>query len=195
MNVVVEGLLDATVVQRLFADQDRRICTVYVKYGKGNILKKLDGYNAAARNRPFFVLIDLDRDYDCAPGFLADRLRTPAQRMTCRVAVRSVEAWLLADRDRIASFLGVARTRIADDPDNLPNAKHHLTQLALRSRRRLIREGLPPHSGSGRTEGRLYTSILSEFVSDTSNGWRPDVAATRSESLNKAMLAVASSPP
>lgn len=193
MDVVVEGLLDESVVRRIFADQDQRIGNVYVKHGKGNILAKLDGYNAAARYRPFFVLVDLDRDHDCAPEFLADRLGEPAPRMTCRVAVPSVEAWLLADRHRIASFLGVAPTRIANDPDNLPNAKQHLAQVALRSRKRLIRDGIPPRSGSGRTEGPIYAGLLSEFVSNESNGWRPDVAAMHSRSLRKAMSAVAGS--
>jgi hypothetical protein len=37
--------------------------------------------------------------------------------------VRQIEAWLLADADRFASFFAVKRTAIPDAPDQLADAK------------------------------------------------------------------------
>lgn len=126
------------------------------------------------------MLVDLDRDAECAPPLVAEWLPAPAPLMRFRVAVRAVEAWLLADRETIAAFLRVSLSRIPDDTDALPDPKRYLVSLARGSRRRDIREDMVPRDGSGRSVGRAYSSRLVEFVDQM---WRPDEAARHSESL------------
>ncbi len=60
----------------------------------------------------------------------------PAPYMCFRVAVREVEAWLLADREQIARFLSIARSRVPQSPETLDNPKQRLVELARHSRRR-----------------------------------------------------------
>jgi hypothetical protein len=103
--------------------------------------------------------------------------------MRLRLAVRAVEAWLLADRERIAQFLGTRPNSVPANPDELENPKRELITLALGSRKRAIREELVPREGSGRSVGPLYTARMMEFVQDTTAGWRPDIAARVSDSL------------
>lgn len=62
-----------------------------------------------------------------------------------------------------------------------------MVEMARRSRRRDIREDMVPRPGSGRTEGPAYTSRLIEFVADVDHGWRPDVAALSSDSMDRCL--------
>jgi hypothetical protein len=100
--------------------------------------------------------------------------------MRLRVAVREVEAWLLADRTGIAGFLSVSRDRVPRTVDELPDPKASMISIASRSRRRAIREGLPPRMASGRAIGPLYVSELSRFATEA---WDVDAASTVSPSL------------
>lgn len=83
---------------------------------------------------PWIVLVDLDSDHDCAPPLRAAWLPHPAPQMCFRVAVRAVEAWLMADAERLAAFIGVARRRISADPEREENPKRAMVNLARSSR-------------------------------------------------------------
>jgi hypothetical protein len=108
--------------------------------------------------------------------------------MCFRVAVRAVEAWLLADGEAIAGFLGVARTAIPSrSPDDLDDPKRMLVEIAKSSRRREIREDMVPRPASGRSVGPAYASRLIEFAT---SAWRPEVAAMCSESLRRAIASL-----
>jgi hypothetical protein len=106
--------------------------------------------------------------------------------MCFRVAVREIEAWLLADRERLAAFLGVKSARLPANPEEEPDPKRIIVELAQQSRRREIREDMAPRPGSGRQIGPAYSSRLIEFVSG-SGGWRPEVAARSSDSLRRCL--------
>jgi hypothetical protein len=82
--------------------------SVYGRAGKQHLLRALAGYNNAVRFSPWIVILDLDRDYECAPEGLTTWLPQGAENMFCRVAVREIEAWLLADRDQVAAMLGIS---------------------------------------------------------------------------------------
>jgi len=146
-------------------------------------MRSITGYNNAARFAPWIVLVDLDHDCDCAPPFARKWLVNPSDGMCFRVAVRAIEAWLLADRERLAQLLGVRMTWLPTDPDSLDDPKRELINLARRSRRRVVREDLVPRLGSGRSVGPLYTTCMIEFVRDEIAGWRLDQAALASRSL------------
>ena len=182
VSAAVEGPADEAVLHRLADLAGLMLGTVYGKRGKQQLLQRLGGYNQAARRLPWVVLVDLDADADCAVPFRASWLPKPSAGMCFRVAVREVEAWLLADREHIATFLSVPLGYVPSDPEALPNPKQTVVSLAARSRRRDIREDLVPRPGSGRVVGPAYTSGMIEF---TERDWRPDVAAQSADSLRR----------
>ncbi|MGO8747182.1 MAG: hypothetical protein ACLQNE_14445 [Thermoguttaceae bacterium] len=180
-SAAVEGILDDAVVRRLAQDMDVSIIAVHVCGGKRNLKQKVGAYNHAAALRPWVLLVDLDRG-ECAPKLRDAWLPAPAKLMCFRVAVREVEAWLLADRERIAQFLGVAAAKVSQRPDSLDDPKRTIVDLARHSRRKDVREDMVPRPKSGRSEGPSYASRLIEF---TQKLWRPSMAAKHSDSLRR----------
>ena len=182
LSAAVEGPVDEAVLRRLIAHEGALLARTYGKRGKSCIRKNLPGYNQAARFSPWVVLIDLDRDAECAPPLKDEWLPALSQLMCFRIAVREVEAWLLADREGMAKFLSIAQSRIPASPESLDNPKNVLVDLARRSRRKAIREDMVPRPGSGRSIGPAYTSRLIEFAYTF---WRPEVAAHHADSLRR----------
>lgn len=184
ISAAVEGIVDEAVICRLLTHAGAIPGIIYGKNGKQDIRLKIQGYNRAAQHTPWIVLVDLDNDADCAPILHATWLPDPARFMCFRIAVRQVEAWLLADREQIASFLAVRRDKIPRDPESLVNPKEILVELARKSRSREIREEMVPRTGSGRRVGPGYPSRVIEFAS---RHWRPDVASVHAASLSRAI--------
>jgi hypothetical protein len=182
-----EGVLDEAVADTLIRQSGAETLRFYGGRGKANLLRQLPGFNAAARHGPWFVLIDLDDPVACPPARRRLWLPDPAPTMCFRIAVREVESWLLADRERAARFLGVPLARLPQDPDQVADPKQSLVNLARRSNKADIRADLVPRAGSGRSEGPGYTAALSQFVRDSANGWRPHAAAEQSESLSRCL--------
>jgi hypothetical protein len=180
----VEGMIDEAVVKRLLDLVNGRLVTTFGKNGKDRILRQMQNYNNAARYSPWVILIDLD-DTECAPMLSDEYLPVPSPYMCFNVAVRETESWLMADRERISHFLSVAVSRIPKDCESLENPKEKLVEIAGHSRRREIREDMVPRVDSGVRIGPAYNSRLVEFASDVEKGWRPQVAAESSASLNR----------
>lgn len=176
--------MDEAVVRRLVAYAGAIPGSMYGKNGKQHIRMKIQGYNNAAQRLPWIVVVDLDNDADCAPPLRSEWLPHPAAFMCFRVAVRQVEAWLLADREQIASFLGVSRSLIPSNPESLANAKQTMVSLARQSRRKEILQDMVPRTGSGRIVGPAYSSRVIEFAA---THWRPEVASSYAESLARAV--------
>jgi hypothetical protein len=181
----VEGLLDEAVLKRLISHAGGQPGPIYGRKGKAQLLLRLPGYNLAAQFAPWAVLVDLDQDGNCAPPILPSWLAGPSVNMCFRIAVREVEAWLLADREHLAHFLAVPPRRIPADPETLASPKDTMTQLAQKSRRREVREDMSPRPGSGRRVGPAYSSRLIQFVADLQQGWRPDIASQSADSLRR----------
>jgi hypothetical protein len=186
LSGAVEGTVDEAVARRLAAHVGGAIERMYIKNGKIELLNRLRGFNAAARVSPWFVLVDLDGDADCAPSFVRHCLPEPSAQMCFRVTVRAVESWLIADTERLARFLSVPMARVPIDPDDLADPKATVVQLARASRSRIFAD-VAPRPGSGRRVGPTYTTTLVEFTRDR---WRPDVAATRSDSLARCIASL-----
>jgi hypothetical protein len=181
----VEGPTDETVVRRLVREAGGSLNRVYGKSGKPHLRQRLKGFNQAARHSPWVVVVDLDQSAECAPPFCRDWLPAPSAHMCFRVAVRQIEAWLLADAESLARFLSIAIARVPVDPEALVNPKETLVNLARHSRRRDIREDMVPRPNSGRSVGAAYTSRLIEFAETR---WRPEVAAERADSLRRCRI-------
>jgi hypothetical protein len=187
VSVAVEGSVDEAIVRRLILESGGTPGPVYGKNGKASLKARIKGYNNSAKYRPWVVLVDLDHEADCAPDLCAIWLPQRSQKMCFRVAVREVEAWLLADRERLAKFLSVALTKLPATPESEDDPKQLMVSLAAHSKRKGIREDMVPRHGSGRYVGPAYTSRLMEFVGDPESGWRPNVAAQSSDSLRRCL--------
>ena len=162
------------------------------KRGCGNLTGLIPKISAMARNAGLrtFVLTDLDQ-IKCAPELirnwfkLSDASPNISENLLFRVAEREVEAWLLADRAGLSSFLGIAAVNFSQAPDSLPDPKQHLLNvIRSKGRKQYHKEMLPrgnAHVGSG------YNSKLCEFVE---THWNLGVARNYSGSLEKAIMAL-----
>ena len=187
VTCAVEGTTDEAIVRRIAEDAGLTLGSVFGLNGKQQVLRQLSGFNRAAERTPWVVVIDLDQDGRCAAEYVRQCLPQPAPHMHLRIAVREVEAWLLADASGIALFLGVPASRVPRDPDSLDDPKRTIVDLAARSRRRSIREEIAPRPGSGREVGPMYSSRISEFAGSI---WNPDAAAANSDSLPRCIKAL-----
>lgn len=181
-SAAVEGLGDEAILLRIVEGLGATLSRVYGKSGKQDVVRKIRAYNSAARFSPWIVLLDLDNNAECAPPFRQAQLPIPSAQMVLRIAVREVEAWLLADREHLAQFLSVSVSRIPQDPEGVVDPKQEMVNLARQSRKRAIREDMVPRPGSGRSVGPAYTSRMIEFAQTT---WNPLVAEQRAASLLK----------
>lgn len=186
VTIAVEGDLDERVAVRLVEDAGGVVSLVYGRRGRPWLRQRIRGYRNAARRTPWFVLVDLDADA-CAPR-LRDEwgVEGSSGGLCFRVAVRSVESWLLADREQFAGFLGTPPARLPARPDEVSDAKQELINVARRSRRGTVRDAIVP--GPAARVGPLYTSTLSQFVDER---WDPTRAAEASPSLARCRIRLA----
>lgn len=189
INVAVEGPTDLVIVKSILAHLDIDIQIPKVERGINNLLPNLPKYNQAARFAPWLVVLDLDR-HDCAVAYVAQLVPERSPNLYLRVAVRMIEAWLLADREHIAAFLDIAPVHVPKYPDNEGDPKHTLVNLARKSRRQVLRNDMIPDNKSYRKVGPGYEGRIAEFVRHASHPWRPDIAMTNSESLHRCIRAL-----
>jgi hypothetical protein len=187
--LAVEGSTDEAVLRRTLSDFDLQVDNIYGSKGKQGLDRQLKGYNHAARYRPWVVLRDLDHDAECAPSLAQALLPNPAQMMCFRLAVRAVEAWLLADREAMAAFLGVAESFIPVNVEALADPKRELLDLVRRSRSRSLQTDMIPAVDSTARIGPGDASRIIEYVYGV---WRPEVAARHSDSLRRLRRAISS---
>lgn len=184
IRAAVEGIVDEAVVRRLITHAGGQAGTVYGRDGKPALRKRIRGYNDAAYYAPWVVLVDLDNDADCAPPMCSAWVPIPAPNLCFRIAVREVEAWLMADKQTLARYLSVKAGNVPAEPERLERPKDAMVNLARGSRSRDIRHDIVPRKNGGRRVGPAYASRLVEYVQER---WRPEVAAEHAESLRRAI--------
>ncbi len=157
--------------------------------GCGQLKAGMEKFRTACHVLPHVVLTDLDQ-YLCPPALIAAwKAKALPPQLLLRIAVREVEAWLLADRDGIANFLSVAKNKVPQNPEAEVDPKRTLINLARKSRKRRLSIELVPETGSSASIGPLYNVRLSGFV--TTN-WDVERARTASPSLDRALTRLAS---
>jgi len=189
IQLAVEDDLSEAVLRRVLSDSGRpyAIGTCYLGCGFGYLRKTIRGFNNAAKGTPFLVLTDLDKT-ECPPELIGTWLPEPIHpNLMFRVAVREVEAWLLADRVGIARFLGIRRVLVAQDADAIDDPKGYLIDLARRSPHRDLRMDIVPPPGSTRRIGPNYNGRLTFFAQ---NRWNLSAAKQSSPSLMRTVEAV-----
>jgi hypothetical protein len=135
-----------------------------------------------------FAITDLDAA-PCASGLVLDWF-SPAglplpEKLYFRVAVREIEAWLLADLDAFASYLGIPAANFSSVPESLPDPKQHLLNvIRQKSTKSIHREMLPRRN---MRIGPAYNEVLTKFVQTK---WSPARAAAHAPSLSRAIHAL-----
>jgi len=177
VNRVINELGYPFVIDKVYPDRGRKSA----ERGSGYILKKIKAFNNMAEYKHVMVLLDLDNN-ECAPQYKERILTVPkADNFIFQIAVREVESWLLADRQGLSDFLSVPVERIPLRPDTLDDPKETLIGIARKSRKRDIRQGIPPVDATA-SIGRDYNYLLRKFVRDS---WNLNKAAKVSESLSR----------
>ncbi len=184
LNLVFEDEISEMVMVKL-ADESKKyfIANSYSEGGFGYIKKNIGGFNEAAKACPFFVLTDLD-SVDCAPTLIDSWLGKSAHpNLIFRIAVREVEAWLLADIEGFSEFTGLSVTNFQENAEEITDPKAQLLQLIKRCRIRRIKEDILPKNEFAAV-GPNYNGRLGEFVMKY---WSVSRAIKRSDSLKRAM--------
>lgn len=191
MNVllVVEDEPSEAVLRRLVASAGPKlkVSTVFRAQGFGNIKHRLENFRNASHVIPHIVMTDLDA-YPCPPELLIDwGVGKLPPRMLMRIAVREVESWLLADRAGIAKLIKVPVIKIPFKPDDLPDPKQVLINLARKGNSPRFRGEFVPANGSRAKHGPAYNQHLSAFVEQD---WDSEKAALASPSLQRSILRI-----
>lgn len=152
--------------------------------GQGYLRKKMKNWcQMASSGQPVLLLTDLDRT-SCGPALLDDWYGTHHRPddLVFRIAVREVEAWLLADHAAMSSLLGRA-VRLPEEPELLADPKRKLLELAQKAPRS-VRDDLVVERGATASQGLGYNARLTGVVAQH---WDPHRAAQRSDSLRRAL--------
>jgi hypothetical protein len=179
--VAVEDDLSLAFARRLIAEQPTlEIFREKVCGGFGALKRDIRKFDNMAKNGvPVFLITDLDNGR-CPSQLTLEWLGSmPHPSLVFRVAVREIEAWLLAHPDPIAREFKISTTEFGQFPDDITDPKAMLLRLAGRAPRN-IRVGMQPKPGSTARIGPEYNAILSELVAAD---WDPKIASLRSPSL------------
>ena len=184
IQVVVEGDTDVPFVERLCTASGFEVrAPMIAARGKSEVDKLIPGYARAGRGWPHLVVRDLDQDAACAPGLVDVLLATtPGDYFALRIAVRAVESWFLADRDHAARALSVKASQITLRPDDEPDPKRTIVDLAQRSTKPEIKRAIVPPPHFSRKSGPGYEAWLLK----SATAWRLDRALANSPSLASA---------
>jgi hypothetical protein len=158
------------------------------KNGFGYLKSRLKNFIEMSKRNAVLMITDLDRK-ECAPHLKSewfDGVQQP-EKLIFRVAVKEIEAWILADASRLAKFLGVSEATIPRNPEAVLDPKASLIDVA-RKANRSFREDIVPVRGNRAKQGLGYNQALCPFVEKS---WNVEQAAQHSDSLRRACHRVA----
>jgi len=153
------------------------------KNGFGYLRSKMASWRQMAAHQIVVILTDLDQK-NCPVTLLDDWLgpdRICPDNLLLRIAVREIEAWVLADHDAMRQLIG-PKGHLPLAPDELPDPKQSLLNLAKNAARN-VREDLIAPRNAIASQGLAYNRRLTEHVRTV---WNPERAAERSPSLMRA---------
>lgn len=198
VNIVAEGSTDLPALRRCIEYAGLSVGNFVISTGgKHGFNARLGKYLAAAQIPSaggWLLVRDLDHDAACAPELVSSLLaqhhlaRQP-QNGRLRIAVREIEAWALADDVGFSRHYGVSRDQLPTNPDTLADPKQTIVKLARRSSKRTIASGVPPTPSGGRSVGPSFETELNDFFL---GAWEPERAASRSDSLFRAIESIRS---
>ena len=188
--IVVEGALEVPASIKMLRALDIPAEGTFPinKGGRNKFWRDVQKYNnASMRLDVVLAIADLESS-PCPSGLIQTHLPGGRHRnFILRVAERSLESWLLADRAGISDFLHISKALIPRNPDAESNPKLTLVNLARRSPSSQLKEDLVPEQGSAGIVGKGYTPRMSEYIRSV---WQPCEAGKNSESLRRALAAI-----
>jgi hypothetical protein len=95
---------------------------------------------AATHGGRILILRDFDNEAGCVGDFVAKLLSHRPTNLLLRIAVRAVEAWMMADRKGLAEALRVTESTIPHEPEKLLQPKVTMLRLGRASRSRAVRD-------------------------------------------------------
>ena len=132
INVLVEGIIDEAVARRLINETGHQPGVCYGKKGVSYIHQKIRGFNKSAASMPILTLVDfMDTGLKCPPEVTSSWLPHRCANMLCRIVVREIESWILADRNNLSTYLRVASNRVPLDPENVPQEQQRCSIVLL----------------------------------------------------------------
>lgn len=185
MIAAVEDVLSEAVLRKLVSEirPELSLDVVMRKNGKGYLQSRARDLNRTAHSVPVFMLADLDLPEPCPADLIRSWLGAPvAANLLFRIAVMEIEAWVMADREPFAAFLGVPLHRIPVNVDTIAQPKEYVVSLARKSRRRAIREDMVPLPGGTAVIGPGFNARIGEFIATR---WQAATAAENSPSLRR----------
>lgn len=184
--LATEDKLSEDVAARLISNLNSglEVGLTFRRRGSGYLKANVDKFCEIARRSPLLLITDLD-NYECPASLIAKwmgNISRPKNLIFC-VAVREVEAWLLADHVGMRKLLAKGASNLPREPDSLSDPKRTLLQLAQKAPRD-VRNDLLIEKGAIASQGLGYNHRMGDFVRDI---WEPERAAARSKSLNRAI--------
>jgi hypothetical protein len=187
LTLVVEDILSEEVARRLLLATQKpfQVALALVGNGRGYLETKVLSFNDAAKASPFLMIADQDSAEPCAPELISQwmRGRPLHSNLMLRIAVREIEAWIMADRRSLSQFLNVPLAKIPGNLDQVPDPKQFLVNLARSSSNARVRSSIVPRQGSTANVGPNYNSSLTEFIREE---WTVARALEHSDSLRRA---------
>lgn len=183
VTIVCEGVTDEPVLRRLVESEGLGVAVVHRTKGQGLLDARLQKYAAAARFSLWFVVRDLDR-HPCAKQLRQSLIADSPPGLSFRIAVREVEAWLLADVDAFTDFFRTSPSCLRQDPETIPDPKQALLRSLIQSKNPKVRSRYVQQVATSLSFGPEYWSGLEEFVV---KAWCPRRAARRAPSLERAI--------
>ena len=184
VKLAAEGSIDFAVLRRLARDAGFEPSDEHGGRGKGQLDLRLSGYNNAAKFESWIVCRDLDKDAPCPGGLASVKLPKTATYMCFRIAVRSIEAWMTADRIGFANFFHVVESNVSIEPELIEDPKLETLRLLAKSSLRGVRDAMVRKNRDGSlSAGPEYNSLFIEFVTEK---WKPERASKSSQSLRRA---------
>lgn len=185
ISIATEDALSEAVAKKLVAHSapNMKVELTFRKGGYGYLRNNLRKFYEMASRVPVLLLTDLDAascPLELIQNWTGGRSVPPG--LIFRVCVREIESWLLADSAGFSSLIGRNIGGALDRPDELPDPKRTLLNLAKRAPRD-VRNDLLVASGTMASQGVGYNSRLIDFVE---NIWNIHAATHRSPSLRRA---------
>jgi len=179
--IATEDVLTEVVCEKIAAYLGIEVSLRLRKGGSGYLKSKFDSFIQMSRRYPVLIVTDLDRK-PCAPRLVEEwtQGRVLPEGLLLRVAVREVEAWLMADRQAFGALVGASIDFCAE---SVLDPKEKVLTLASRAARD-VRDDLVASKGALASQGIGYNKRLCEFVL---LNWCPMRASANSESLRRAM--------
>lgn len=184
--LVVEDELSGVVLRKLVEQFGKglSVYNVLPMGGFGQIKNGVQRFKNASKAVPHIILTDLDQR-DCAPSLLRDwGIEAVSKDLLFRVAVREVEAWLLADREGVSQYLDIPLAKMPHKPEQEIDPKQALFSLVRKCKKRSLIGELLPAAGSRASIGPLYNTRMGSFARDN---WNVQRAVLNSDSLSRAI--------